>query len=71
MLAMIFLRSVEQGLRPSRPCCDPAGGGTGWLHRLRSKRSGEPGGENNLSREECAERSDKAGEIVFAGRLQP
>ena len=37
--------------------------GTGGLHRLRSQRSGEPGGEKNLSREECAERSDKAGKL--------
>jgi hypothetical protein len=43
----------------------------GWLHRLWSQRSGEPGGEKNLLREEAAERSDKGGEIVFAGRLQP
>jgi hypothetical protein len=28
----------------------------GWPHRLRSKRSGEPGSEKNLSREECAQR---------------
>ncbi|MCY1280157.1 hypothetical protein D9M68_885460 [compost metagenome] len=28
----------------------------GWPHRLRSKRSEEPGSEKNLSREECAQR---------------
>ena len=32
--------------------------GTGWLHRLRSKRSGEPGGEKNLLREEAAQRGN-------------
>lgn len=28
----------------------------GWPHRLRSQRSGEPGSEKNLAREECAQR---------------
>ncbi|OPD67417.1 hypothetical protein AO883_33170 [Pseudomonas aeruginosa] len=56
---------------PVRPCCDPSGGGWAGRTAQRSQHRGEPGSEKNLSREECAERSDKAGEIVFAGRLRP
>lgn len=39
-----------------RPCCDPPGGG--WADRTaqRSQRSGEPGSEKNLPREEAAQR---------------
>ncbi len=39
-----------------RPCCDPPGGG--WADRTaqRSQRSGEPGSEKNLLREEGAQR---------------
>ncbi|KGA23302.1 hypothetical protein AO825_06470 [Pectobacterium brasiliense] len=41
---------------PVRPCCDPPGGGWAGGTAQRSQHRGEPGGEKNLSREECAQR---------------
>src|SRR3546814_11379022 len=44
-------------LFPYTTLCRSAGRrGMGGLHRLRSKRSGEPGSEKNLLREEAAQR---------------
>jgi hypothetical protein len=67
MFAMMNLLTVEQGSRPSRPCCDPAGGG-----RAGCTACGRNAVEHLEDQIICPARNARsAGEIIWAGRLQP
>ncbi|MBK6472494.1 MAG: hypothetical protein IPF94_17825 [Betaproteobacteria bacterium] len=59
MLAMMFFSFRLNKVRAHRVLVVIRPAGTGWLHRLRSKRSGEPGGAKNLLREEAVQRPGK------------